>query len=668
LSYLKLKNIKNTQEYDFKHSDESFFGPLSDINIFVGGNNAGKSRLLRELFSQTQDLNVEDDAISEFIELTTTINRFTESFSNYYVDFSFHIRNNIKESDPYFEFYTLLENKNQQSWNFNNQYLNTIKKNIEDLVDGKIQNEEIKNIFENFYIIFKLIIDKIFFNNYDFISIERRSFNSSADTKNQVESIFQIAKKLYNSKIELQNKDKIYIPNLRTVVSLFDENKSRYEKDIFLSSIRVNYGFEEDKKKKIFTGLSFYSEILSTKGSYKDDREQFQEFENFLSETFFNNQNIEITAISASRNDSEKVITITFDKSQERAVHLLGDGIHNLILLVFQFFVCKNGTKIYIEEPETNLHPGLERVFVNLLLENKFIKNKKLQVFFTTHSTHIINLDTFKSPNASIFYFQKRVEDQKEEFSIRNVVNPDIDILNGLGVKNSSLFMSNVSIWVEGITDRNYIKGMLEAYYESNEFIKAKKKKYLEDLNFGFFEYAGSNISHYIFNSELDILKEADGKRKLSKIKAQFLANRIFLIADKDKGKSSKHSSLGSFVSDNFEYYRTPGREIENLLSESLFRKIMPKIFKNIQASDLNNIDYKKYKDQYLGAYFRKVLKDKIPSTFKAKSGTISTYYKTRLSEEVYKTIIWDDMHSSMKRLTKDIYGFIEKHNSDNSF
>lgn len=90
--------------------------------------------------------------------------------------------------------------------------------------------------------------------------------------------------------------------------------------------------------------------------------------------------------------------------------------------------------------------------------------------------------------------------------------------------------MSNCSIWVEGITDRIYLRSYLKAY-EINKKNEPDYIKFKEDIHYSFFEYAGSNLSHYIFDNSDDFQEEKN------KIKGQFLSNKIFLIADKDEKK-----------------------------------------------------------------------------------------------------------------------------------
>jgi predicted ATP-dependent endonuclease of OLD family len=65
----------------------------------------------------------------------------------------------------------------------------------------------------------------------------------------------------------------------------------------------------------------------------------------------------------------------------------LGDGIQALIILAYRLFTAKNGSWIFIEEPEQGLHPGLQRAFLDAVAKEQEIKDKKLKIFMTTHSS-----------------------------------------------------------------------------------------------------------------------------------------------------------------------------------------------------------------------------------------------------------------------------------------
>ena len=125
---------------------------------------------------------------------------------------------------------------------------------------------------------------------------------------------------------------------------------------------------------------------------------------------------------------------------------------------------------VFIEEPEQLLHPGLQRKLIETLLNEKGFE--KFQYYITTHSNHFLDT-TFDFSKISIYSLRKKFQDEANEeeianFSIENLSSGDKSSLELLGVRNSSVFLSNCTIWVEGITDRMYFKHYLALYMKKN--------------------------------------------------------------------------------------------------------------------------------------------------------------------------------------------------------
>lgn len=83
-------------------------------------------------------------------------------------------------------------------------------------------------------------------------------------------------------------------------------------------------------------------------------------------------------------------------------------------------------------------------------------------------------------------------------------------------MNNSSVYLSNCSVWVEGHSDTLFLRAFLKAY----EIYSNSPATLKEDLHYSFFEYSGSNVSHYLF-SEIDHEDEED-KANIDAIKARF--------------------------------------------------------------------------------------------------------------------------------------------------
>ena len=111
----------------------------------------------------------------------------------------------------------------------------------------------------------------------------------------------------------------------------------------------------------------------------------------------------------------------------------------------------------------------------------------------------------------------KKSKDHK--ILIRNVKPGDSSLMENLGINNSSVFLANCSIWIEGITDRKYLSAFLIAYLKSIN----KENYFKEDVDFTFFEYAGSNLSHYYFAEEVS-------EEERLEIESQINAFSLFLL------------------------------------------------------------------------------------------------------------------------------------------
>ena len=355
---------------------------------------------------------------------------------------------------------------------------------------------------------------------------------------------------------------------------------------------------------------------------------------------------------------------ILYVGGEENKIHDIGDGIQAIILLMFPIFTARENTWIFIEEPETYLHPGLQRVLIETLVDDEFLKTKDLTYFFTTHSNHFLDL-SLNHNEISIFQFKKL---EMDRFDIRPNITPDKKVLDLLGVNTSSVFLANTSLWVEGPTDRKYISKFLRLYCEYH------KEQYLkEDIDFAFFEYGGNLIAHYLFEDENF---EANDSEVRDKINSFALANKIYLLADNDntkgntkKGKRRSQLKNLSDMKHNFYYQNTILREIENLLPEKTIKAFLGEIVNN---QEVINIDFKKsdYDSLGLGDFYKGLFEKygvlkKNQKAFLADSGTLKNDYKIKLCDFFIKSDIkYEDIINDnpiLKKIIEELYQFILK-------
>ncbi|HLP34004.1 MAG TPA: AAA family ATPase, partial [Bacteroidia bacterium] len=428
-------------------------------------------------------------------------------------------------------------------------------------------------------------------------------------------------------------------------------------KTIFEQTILKNYGIRQNL---VFTGNDLYHRIKQDRNNIKSVRVQFEKFEAFLSRAFFQNKQVELIA-KESEKAEERHINVWID-GIERELHNVGDGIQSLITLMYPIFMAPEKSWIFIEEPETHLHPGLQRIFIEELISNEEFQKKELKVLLTTHSNHLIDQSFQNSHKISLFSCKRELREGIETVNVKQITTPQNQLLSDLGVKNSSVFLASCTLWIEGICDRIIIRKLIKLKSEQ------QNKILLEDIDFAFFEYAGSNLSHYLFsdndsNNNLEELEEEDQKL----INAFALSNNILLIADKDKGKLSKHLMYNEIERTGFSYYTLQVREIENSLSPGQLRQYLPKLFNRIPIDNWNsileNVKEDDYMDEYLGTFLKQKAEKsnlKIPKSLIAKSGTLETRYKTKLAQEFTNGhVTWNELSSSAKKLADRVYEYI---------
>jgi hypothetical protein len=443
---------------------------------------------------------------------------------------------------------------------------------------------------------------------------------------------------------------RIYVPTMRGANSLFGPQKLK--EDIYAHSIRINYKLESKDFIDVFTGLKLYDTLKRLRHSKINTRIEVERFEKFLSVNFFEGRKVDLIPLESDSN-TEQHISFHVEGLGEADLHNLGDGIQALIVMLFPIFTAPEGTFVFIEEPEINLHPGFQRIFVDTILNHVDLSAKNLKIFITTHSNHMVNVLSDRTDSDASYFLFKWIDSSKSEIKI--IGARDTEILRQLGVSNSSVFMAKCSIWVEGITDRIYIKSYMQAYNKAHPL----DKLLIEDMDYTFVEYGGSNIAHYDFNQT-----DCDATQDETIIKSLTISNRIVLVSDLDgSNKESKHQKFRKIINDNFLYITTPGYEIENTLSENLLANGFNKIA-NVKPEE-EDIIFESY-DRYsstedpkpIGRFIKPGNKKKFEKYFES-GGTLKPYYKRRFCEAATKDMLWENMSIESQSMTRAILEFI---------
>jgi len=584
---------------DYNYANSLYaFGNLSKINVFIGENNSGKSRFLRHLFVSGYH-SIENE---EFIKF------FNELKNGVYQHYDIIPKSNIEKFNKIYE---RLGSEKSSYANVGNTFFKTIKK-YSRTVDSasKFYFPTLRGSKD-----YKTII-----NN------KLRSFLSSTNS--------------------IQNKDSInhYISLLNLEIQGLESF------DIYNDIITHEY-FKDNKSlnNNILTGGKLYQEIKSMLLGEESQRKIIEEFQRFLQENFFT----EYDKVQLIPNEKQKVLYVKIGKD-ERAIYDLGDGTQQLIVILYSLFKHKDkkGCLFFIEEPEMYLHPGILRKFIEVINLDIFENH---QYFITTHSNIILDVSAETDVNMSIFKFKKVKEQEKNNgasFIIEQCNNGDVSLLNDLGIRNSSVFLSNCSIWVEGITDRLYLKHYLSLY--ANEF---NKKIYREGIDYTFIEYGGGNITHFNFD-------ESDSDNAIN---TKYINNKIFLIADNDgsltgTAKAIRKEHFRDVLKDNF--YELDGLEIENLISNEVLKNLLIKQnTSNVEIINKKFKEEKKYTKVKLGTYIDKLFKSTDVKKYADKSGTVKD--KVNFCKSVIGlTTDYNLLSDESKILAEKIYQFIEKNNT----
>lgn len=618
--------IPHSESEEFK-SSENIFKSFKTINFFIGQNNSGKSRFLRILLDENKfygyslkDLNEEilnahfkewdQTGIGRELFQNGNLNaRRIKFFKIFSTDQSGHFQKAISSDRPCPSISDLRE----------------IHRIIEEqLRNGSIRrynNPQAQTVIEE-----TKLIDKL---------------------KSELSELIKSGEDFNNL-----GKKKYYIPILRGMRRLTSDtlrvsfgNEEEKVNDIYEWLTKKEY-FEKpniglNKNTEIFTGYSFYHQIrLHLLGDH-EKRVLVKNFESFLSQNFFNGDDV---ALIPREDETDKInnkkVFIKIGNTDERPIHDVGDGLQQLIIILFPVFTNKERCLFFIEEPDLFMHPGMQKALVKAMLEHD-----QHQYFITTHSNHIIDHD----PNlydVATFHFSKKIiqntENQKpeEKFIVKYCSGDNYSLMQDIGVKPSSVLLSNCTIWVEGITDRLYIKAYLEKFISDLDREKNKCgfneeqinqiKTFKEDYHYSFIEYQGDGITHWDFNVSVE--EEND------KIKAIKACAHPFLIADGDaKEKTEKmREDLGSEA-----WYLTKGKEIENIVSSTVLKEWLPtlKSYNEDDIAKLNTLDENAYSISGIGIgqYLDNLIGKAILS--EGKSGTLKNYYKKKLSEFTFKFI-----------------------------
>lgn len=676
MRYLRL--AEGNSEFQNNGRPVVFLGDIKELNITVGPNNSRKSRFLHLLINQ--DFKVILDGEDGLNEAFLTSKKIFDTVEPKFMDSGYSLMQlQVLESrNTYNRILAKFLNDrvgHSTEISFTNLEVGIEKINktltssnsLNDFNELKILCETYNLLVNNMMIVYRMLVKNKGLvqkpNNYMGFGIENVTYYIKTDDRNKVEgceeklsvlcALSEYINKIKHLKWEGVFEENIYIPVLRTSRML-----EGISGDVFEATLRSQHFKDKGTNLSLETGLSLYEKIgFATNGTQQKKRE-FREFEKFIGTVFFQSEDLYITAYRDPKNSSKHIKVSIPGEMEDRDIHNLGDGIQAIINLLFPIFTSKEKSWIFIDEPENHLHPGFQAIFIRALSENDFIKSKQHTIFINTHSNHILSEALLALKETEIFVFSKS---DKTASNILTFTGNEYSALELLGVLNASVLISNCSIWVEGVTDRLYLKGFLNAYLRSLE----SGFKPVEGLNYTYLEYAGINHLHYDFDP-----KSVEEGGISEKIDAFLINTNIFLLADTDSNEH-KHQTYRAIERSNFTFRETLVPEIENLLPEKMVRDFLIEELK-FPIREIDNISPLQSDGQKLGTFLSHKLNGltrqlKLEADY---GGTLAARYKKKLADFVYRKLILGiytmiDIHESpeLEKLIIELYNFISLKN-----
>ena len=319
------------------------------------------------------------------------------------------------------------------------------------------------------------------------------------------------------------------------------------------------------------------------------------------------------------RFDADRAVNIeTIVSSKERGVegtlNSLSEGLRSIyILSLLETYVEMPGTAPYIilvEEPETYLHPQLQKFASEIL----YRLSKKNQVIFSTHEPEMLFNFTTKQ-------IRQIYKDSSYSKSVNNETDID-DILNDLGFTANDLMNVSFVFIVEGKQDRSRLPLLLNKYYSEihDDYGNLRRIAILATNSCTNIKtYANLKYINTIYlKDQFMMIRDSDGKDKelLGRQLCKYYGDR----AVEDKGNLPRVTDKNVLI---LKYY-----SFENYF---LFPQVMTKIGVVNSEDEFYDILWDRYQEYLYRLSSVKKMQEKLKINIKSRQDIIDNIENIRI-------------------------------------
>jgi len=282
------------------------------------------------------------------------------------------------------------------------------------------------------------------------------------------------------------------------------------------------------------------------------------------------------------------------DNKERLPLSQSGNGLKTVILILTSIYLIPKIQNRSIdkfvycfEEVENNLHPSLLRRLLAFLYD--FALENNTHFFLTTHSSVLIDFFSTKD-QAQIIHTKHR-----GDHAITETINSYIgekNILDELEFRASDILQTNAVIWVEGPTDRIYLKKWIDLWSDG----KLKEGQHYQCIFYG-----GRLLSHLTLRDPTD--KEIEEWIKLLRMNRNSI---VVMDSDRNHRNSTYNETKKRIREEADEIdghaWLTKLREIENYIPKNVINNVFE------EEVDRGNDGYELFWD-YLGEYDEEYMK-----------------------------------------------------------